>query len=284
MGCLLALVIVKTPYMPQPLATNSAALRLKGTLSLDTELGRFLGEPRIRLLEAIGQLGSISQAAKRVPLSYKAAWESVEAINNLAAMPVVERVVGGRAGGGARLTPYGIQLVALYRAMEEASQRMLARLTAAMGEGSAVDLKQFQTLLRSMSMKISARNQYVGPVTALREGAVNFEVRMRLDGENSLVANITKESAEVLGLGIGTEVMALVKASSVLLMTDEGARTSARNHLWGEVCAIHQGAVNSEVTLALPSGKTVTAIVSVPSAYKAKFHCSLVATISRPEA
>lgn len=67
--------------------------------------------------------------------------------------------------------------------MEEASQRMLARLTAAMGEGSAVDLKQFQTLLRSMSMKISARNQYVGPVTALREGAVNFEVRMRLDGE-----------------------------------------------------------------------------------------------------
>lgn len=236
--------------------------RLKGNFALETELGRFLGEPRIRLLEAIGTVGSISQAAKAVPLSYKAAWEAVEAINNLSAKPVVERVVGGRAGGGTHLTDHGRQLVALYRAMEAESQRLLDRLAAAMGAGSAVDVRQFQSLLRSMTMKISARNQYVGPVTALREGAVNFEVRMRLDDDNSIVANITKESAETLDLCIGKEVMALIKSSSVLLMSDEGARTSARNHLWGEVCAIHQGTVNSEVTLALPSGRTVTAIIT----------------------
>ncbi len=111
-------------------------------------------------------------------------------------------------------------------------------------------------------MKISARNQFAGPITALREGTVNFEVRMRLDENNELVANITKESAETLGLAIGKEVLALVKSSSVMLMTDKKARTSARNHLWGEICEIHKGAVNAEVGIKLPSGHAVTAIVT----------------------
>ena len=53
-----------------------------------------------RLLEAIDLYGSISQAAKHVPLSYKAAWDAVDAMNNLADTPLVERSTGGKAGGG----------------------------------------------------------------------------------------------------------------------------------------------------------------------------------------
>ena len=54
----------------------------------------------------------------------------------------------------------------------------------------------------------------------LREGDVDFEVRLRIDTENELVAIITQESAENLGLQMGMEVIALVKSSSVLLLTD----------------------------------------------------------------
>ena len=52
-------------------------------------MGNFLGDKRIRLLEAIDQQGSISQAAKAVPMSYKAAWDAVDDMNNVAPQPLV---------------------------------------------------------------------------------------------------------------------------------------------------------------------------------------------------
>lgn len=96
----------------------------------------------------------------------------------------------------------------------------------------------------------------------LRAGEVDYEVYLRLDGQNELVAVITRDSAEQLGLQIGMEVVALVKASAVLLLTDEGLRTSARNHLWGKVERITDGPVNAEVVLSLGEGKTVTSVIT----------------------
>ena len=178
------------------------AHRLRSRLEVDTEFGSFLGDTRIRLLEAIDKHGSISQAAKAVPLSYKAAWDAIDAMNNLADQPLVVRSTGGRNGGGTLLTEHGRKTVALYRALEAEYQAALDRLAASMNEGLAGDFQQFRQLLRRMSMKTSARNQFAGQIVGLREGHVDFEVRLRLDAENELVAVITRESAETLGLAI----------------------------------------------------------------------------------
>ena len=241
---------------------DTLSQRLRGKLELDTEFGAFLGDTRIRLLEAIEAHGSISQAAKAVPLSYKAAWDAVDAMNNLAEQPIVTRTTGGKHGGGTRLTDYGRRLVNLYRALETEYQAALDRLTASMQDGEAGDLQQFQQLIRRMAMKTSARNQFAGQVCGLREGVVDFEVRVRLDPDNEIVAVITRESAENLELAIGKPVIAMVKSSSVLLLNDASIKTSARNHLWGEVTHLQEGPVNSEVTLMLPGGKTVCAVVT----------------------
>ncbi len=236
--------------------------RLRGKLEVDSEFGTFLGDTRIRLLEAIEQHGSISQAAKAVPLSYKAAWDAVDAMNNLAEQPLVVRSTGGKHGGGTQLTEYGRKVVALYRALEAEYQAALDRLTASMNEGQASDFQQFRQLLKHMSMKTSARNQFAGKIVALREGHVDFEVRIKLDDENEIVAVITGDSAESLGLNIGMEINALVKSSSVLLLNDPTVKTTARNHLWGEITRIHDGPVNSEITLTMKSGKSVCAVVT----------------------
>ncbi|HMZ76043.1 MAG TPA: TOBE domain-containing protein [Zoogloea sp.] len=236
--------------------------KLVGTLTVDTEFGTFLGDTRIRLLEAIERYGSISQAAKAVPLSYKAAWDAVDAMNNLAEEPLVERSVGGKHGGGTSLTEYGQRVIALYRAVELEYQQAIDRLAKTLGEPGAGSVRQFQTLLRRMSMRTSARNQFVGTVSGLREGEVSFEVRVRLDDAHEIVAVITRESAENLELAIGLEVHAFVKAPSVIIVTDPETRTSARNHLWGEVTRIHPGPVSSEVTITLPSGRNVTSVVT----------------------
>ncbi|MDR3481437.1 MAG: TOBE domain-containing protein [Burkholderiaceae bacterium] len=242
--------------------------KLVGKLSVDTQFGAFLGDTRIRLLEAIDRYGSITQAAKAVPLSYKAAWDAVDAMNNVAEETLVERSTGGLHGGGTRLTAYGRRLIAMYRALEQESQLVLERLAARLGDVDAADIHQFQSLLHRMSMRCSARNQFVGPVTALREGAVNYEVSLRLDAEHELSAIITKESATNLGLAIGRETHAFVKASAVILMTDQQIRISARNQLWGEISRIDEGAVNNEVTITLAGGRTVTSIVTQESAHQ----------------
>lgn len=236
--------------------------KLVGKLTVDTEFGTFLGDTRIRLLEAISRYGSISQAAKAVPLSYKAAWDAVDAMNNLAEAPLVERAVGGKHGGGTQLTEYGRRVIAMYRAVEQEYQQAIDRLAARLGDGGETNVRQFQTLLRRMSMRTSARNQFVGTVSGLREGEVSFEVRIRVDDANEVVAVITRASAENLELGIGSEVHAFVKAPSVLIITDPQARTTARNHLWGQVTAIHEGPVSSEVTITLPSGRNITSVVT----------------------
>jgi len=225
-------------------------------------MGAFLGDTRIRLLEAIGELGSITQAAKTVPLSYKAAWDAVNTMNTLADEPLVERAVGGTGGGGTHLTAYGRRLVAFYRAMEESYQEVLDRVTQKFGSEGPGDIQQYRGLLRRMSMKTSARNQFVGPISALRDGAVNCEVTLRLDAQTELVAIITRESAERLGLTLGKEVHAFIKAQSVMLMTDPAVHTSSRNHLWGTITGIHVGSVNDEITLTLPGGRHVIAIIN----------------------
>ncbi|MGB4672853.1 MAG: TOBE domain-containing protein [Azovibrio sp.] len=236
--------------------------RFKGRLEVETEFGTFLGDTRIRLLEAIARHGSISQAAKAVPLSYKAAWDAVDAMNNLADEALVIRSAGGKHGGGTLLTAYGQQVVNLYRALEAEYQAALERLTASMNDGEASSFAQFRQLLKRMSMKTSARNQFAGVIVGLKTGEVDYEVRLKLDDTNELVAVITRESAETLELAMGMEMYALVKSSSVLLLTDREVRTTARNQLWGEVTRIHEGPVNSEVTLALPGGKSVCAVVT----------------------
>ena len=132
---------------------RQVASRLTGRLEIGTDLGTFLGDTRVRLLEAIDVHGSISQAAKHVPLSYKAAWDAVDAMNNLADQPLVERNAGGRAGGGTTLTEHGRRVVAMYRAVEAEYQAALDRLAVQFQQTPGGDMQAFQRLLRRMSVR-----------------------------------------------------------------------------------------------------------------------------------
>lgn len=242
--------------------------RLRGRLSLDAPGGAFVGERRVRLLEAIAEQGSITRAAAAVPLSYKAAWDALEAMNNLSPNPLVERSTGGRQGGGTRLTDAGRELVAMYRAVEGEQQASLDRLgsfvpgkrRATRGAGAPIgsDAQAMRALLRRMAVRTSARNQFVGTVTRLRAGKVGVEVTLELDAQTSIVAGVTRDSADALGLRLGAAVLAIVKSSSVLIAVGD-VRTSARNHLTGTVSRVVKSPISAEVTLALPAGRSVTA-------------------------
>jgi len=112
-------------------------------------------------------------------------------------------------------------------------------------------------------MKVSARNIFNGRITALVDGAVNAEVELTLAGGDRIVAVVTEGSVKSLGLAVGEEAVAYVKAPWVMVLTGEAnVRFSARNQLTGKVTRLAKGAINSEVVIELASGTELYAVVT----------------------
>jgi molybdate transport system regulatory protein len=237
--------------------TRSNALAIHGGLWLDRKGQKFAGASRIALLESIDRVGSITRAAREVGLSYKAAWDAVEAMNNVADEPLLVRATGGARGGGSYLTEHGRQLVRLYRLLESGYQRLLAQMQA-----QVHDFQKLNDLVRAITMKTSARNQFRGTIKAVRKGSVNADVVLDLGGGLEIFANITNEAVEELELKPGREATALIKASFIVLSPDANLRVSARNQLRGTISAVIPGSVNGEVKIQLPGGRLLTAIVT----------------------
>jgi len=225
-------------------------------LSLDFG-GSRVSSRRLELLTAIGRANSISGAAKAVGMTYKGAWEAVEAMNNLAGAPLVTAWQGGRGGGKAALTEVGQRLV-------DEIVRIAALQTqffASLNEDVTMD-NSFQ-LLKRIEVKTSARNAFMGIVESVQMSAVNAEVTLKLASGEALYAVITRESVRSLGLVPGKVVYALIKASWVILTSaDEKIKISTRNCLYGLVSHIETGSVNTEVLLDLGKGVTLTAIIT----------------------
>jgi molybdate transport system regulatory protein len=221
------------------------------------------GADRIALIEAIAETGSIAAAARRVDLSYRAAWDAVQVLNNLFVKPLILAVPGGAKGGEATITPEGAQVVTAFRLMEQELRRTLAGLQDQVAGTAGMELPG---LIWTLGMKTSARNALRGVVQTITDGAVNAEVVLRIGETAEIVALVTRQSVQDLGLVPGATAVALINAGFVILaMPDEGLRTSARNSLKGVIIEIQAGAINDEITLDLDLGKTLTATVTSES-------------------
>jgi molybdate transport system regulatory protein len=238
---------------------DDPAIGLDGSVWMTVGGENFGGAGRITLLAAIAESGSITKAAKAIHMSYKAAWDAVDNMNNLAGEALVERVSGGKGGGGTRLTARGAQLVENFKLIEREHRRFVQQLSR-QAAGIADDF----LLIRRMAMKTSARNQFLGKVTQVQRGAVNDEVTLEIAGGQHIVAVVTHESTENLGLQPGAQAFAMVKASSVIVMVDDDGSTrfSARNRLPGTVFQVQRGGVNSEVVIDLDGGGRLAAIIT----------------------
>jgi molybdate transport system regulatory protein len=217
-----------------------------------------VGARRVALLRAIAAEGTISGAARALNLSYRGAWDAVQALNNLFARPLVAAQTGGRDGGTAALTPAGERLLAGWRQVEQEVQVIGDRL-AALVAGSE------QAEIWRMAVRTSARNMFAGQVVSVAGGAVNDEVVLDIGGAH-ITAIVTRESTRALGLAPGVSAYALVKSSFVTVAAGDCPRTSARNAIAGTVVRHETGAVNDEVVIGFGEGRTITATITSGSA------------------
>lgn len=236
---------------------NSSSNVVNGDVFLLTDRRQSFASAQAELLKAIADCGSISQAAKRVGISYKTAWDRIDAMNNMSNQPLVTRSAGGAKGGGTALTELGKRVVAGFDALQHEHRQFIERL------GNKIhSLQDVAGFIRAETIKASARNQFIATVSKITKGIVSAEVELTLTAGQSMLAMITLESVLTLNLQEGDKVIALVKSPSVMISTAPDLKTSASNTLPGTISRIVTGSVNSEVVLDLGEGKAICAIIT----------------------
>jgi len=161
-----------------------------------------LGKGGAEILEQIGEEQSISKAAKTLDMSYRYVWSYLQRIEKAIGEPVVETFRGGMSGGGgARLTDLGKSLLVEYRQLEGYLGEVLS------------DAKHREV----MSLKISARNRLKGKVVAVEKDGLMGKVKLEITVPVSVTALISKEAVEDLGIKVGDQVEAIVKATEVMI-------------------------------------------------------------------
>ena len=131
------------------------------------------------------------------------------------------------------------------------------------GKEATAVIKATSVMISTNPQYISARNKLTGKIVAIEEGAVNSIVKLQLADDMVITATITLEAVKELGLEVGKEATAVVKATSVMIEDEKGL--SARNQLAGKVVAINEGPVNAVVKVELASGSVVTSTITVES-------------------
>ena len=215
---------------------------LQGRFWISKSEHNFLGEGRIRLLINIGKSGSITKAAKAMKMSYKAAWDAVDAMNNLSEHPLVQSSKGGKGGGGTHLTEYAKELINTYEILQEEHQQFLDNLSKRISEKNG-----HVNLLKSMDIRISARNQLKAEVVKIEKGAVESKIFLKLHGEDTIMAIITNDSIDTLALTVDT---------------DTTLNKSDLNRFIGKIIRINTDSFNAEVIIELNGGNTICSTMS----------------------
>lgn len=235
--------------LEQILKTEAAAIP-----TLSSALGHGAADKRIEILRLVKATGSISEAARQARVSYKAAWQAIDTLSNLASTALVKRAVGGAGGGGARVTLAGDKLLEAAIKLNEARDSVLASLHF---DGNVMPAEV--RLLSGLRIKTSMRNQLPCTVEKMKIQGHQVTVDLALQGGAMVVSRITKASAELLGLTMHQQVVALCKATAVRVAPLTSATAppnlaEGRQTLAGRTVRVSRSALCDEVSLELKGG------------------------------
>lgn len=243
-------------------------LELTGSIWFGSGNQSWGSQRRMALLRAIDEEGSISAGAKKIGISYKAAWDAVDTMNNLAGEALVERTTGGQRGGGAQLTPRARNIVTLYQTLNQAHERFIAQLASLAGQ-SAPDLD----LIRHLMVQTSARNKLKGVIQSIVPGSTYDKVTITLGHDAQIIANVSRSSVDELALHAEQDVLAFIDATSVIVgVSEPNNLLSAQNQLKGHIERTTTDDVSTEINIRLDAGPIIVSQVTPDSVQKLALH------------
>lgn len=232
-------------------------MQIDGRFWLTKENQSFLGAGRIELLERIDKTGSINAAAKEMKMSYKAAWERINGMNALADQPLIERLTGGKGGGGTKLTPYAHELIATFHRFNELHRQFIDRFAEA-GD----DPERLARILSRTFLTTSARNQLPATLLSIEERGLNGVLTLSLTGSHTIQSIITMKSIRNMGLTIGCDLYAIIKSSDVTVVSTPPKNDESVNVLKGTISGIESQDETDEITFALDLFTDIIALMN----------------------
>jgi molybdate transport system regulatory protein len=230
--------------------------KIDATLSLHNGERFLVGRERIKLLKAVAEHGSISKAAKAVGFSYKTAWDSVDAINNLLPRPAfVTKMGGSGGGGGAAVTEEGLRLIETFNKIEDKLKRLSRLISEAGLEGNE------ELLLFTFGARISTRNVFQAVVHKIKTGPVDVELSLCCTTGAIIYAVVTNEAAKELELEPGKKVLALIKAYAITVSAPNTENTLVGNSILGTVTRLIKAKDNCQIILDIGDSKSLTAVI-----------------------
>jgi len=164
-----------------------------------------LGKGGAEILETIGEVESISKAAKKAEMSYRYVWNYLAKLEKRLGEPVVKTFKGGsKGGGGAKLTELGKQLLNEYNRAECYMSKIMGNKTS----------------WEDIGLKISARNLLKGTVQQVNKGIITAKVKIKIDAPAVITAIISKEAVEELDVKAGDTISAVIKATEVMVLKE----------------------------------------------------------------
>lgn len=238
-----------------PDSRQTPAIELAGAIWFHSGATNWGNPRRMALLAAIDEHGSISAAARAINLSYKAAWDAVHMINNLADEPLIIRTTGGARGGGAHLSTKAREILHLYQQMEQLHNHFLMQL-AQLQPGA----KQNLGLLQKMLVHTSARNSFVGRITQVQQDALVTVLALEVGLAQPIRAAITRESWQTLGLQEQGQALAFIKASAIETHLQAPPAQADLNILCGQLQSHSESPDYLQLTLQLDNHEELTVI------------------------
>lgn len=225
--------------------------------NLGKALGHTKTDKRIDILRRLQDAGSISEAARRAGVSYKAAWQAIDILSNLAGTPLVEKMVGGSGGGGAQLTAAGKELLKASSDLDIAKAQLLRKTSS---------VPAAEPFTKSMlGLQTTMRNQFPATVTGISKKGGSVRVTLATKGSSIFHARITSASAELFELHTGQKVMVLFKATAVQIMNS--ADDASVNIIPGVVIRKSRGGQSGELNLLVEPGVTLVGFANPLSSF-----------------
>lgn len=228
---------------------------IDGNLWVNKDDKAFIGKGRVELLKNIQIHGSISKAAKQMKMSYKAAWDSVDIMNNLSREPLVTKVTGGKGGGGTVITTYAKEIIKAYDELTQLHKNYLSTLN-----------NFFNDLVLDLKNDAPVFSRLEGNITNINSKNKNYEIEITLKCNQKLITIENEEFVQSRKLTTYNQINLLIESNSIVI-TKQAPSSSARNCLKGKVSEIFDDEINTFLTIECGEKDLITAKIT-SSSYK----------------